>query len=145
LWRAASISTSAIALGAHSGFSRGSGPAARKQAISDIGELIEEARMPFCGRIPAARPVLPDSGAAYTDFPAGTRLGGKLDKNAAMALAYLCGAALSALAEKSDPGRRPRQVKTAEAARKGIRRAFMSGFRGGAVMGMAVVGCACSA
>ncbi|MGI6254831.1 MAG: sodium-translocating pyrophosphatase [Acutalibacter sp.] len=62
--------------------------------------------------------------------------------NIAMAIAYLCGTALSAVAGKIgilvatlSNGR------TAEAAQKGIKPAFLIGFRGGAVMGLLVVGC----
>ena len=62
--------------------------------------------------------------------------------NISMAIAYLCGTALSAIAGKIgilvatlSNGR------TAEAAQKGIKPAFLIGFRGGAVMGLLVVGC----
>ena len=63
--------------------------------------------------------------------------------NVSMAIAYLFGTALSAVAGKIgvfvaslSNGR------TAEAAQKGIKPAFLIGFRGGAVMGLIVVGCA---
>ncbi len=62
-------------------------------------------------------------------------------KNLTNAICYICGTLLSALSGKigievatSANGR------SAEAAQKGIKPAFMVGFRGGAVMGMAVVG-----
>ena len=62
--------------------------------------------------------------------------------NISMGIAYLCGTALSAIAGKIgilvatlSNGR------TAEAAQKGIKPAFLIGFRGGAVMGLLVVGC----
>ncbi len=61
--------------------------------------------------------------------------------NLGMAVAYLCGTAFSAIA--GFLGIRistVANVKTVEAARKGIKPSFMAGFRGGAVMGMAVVG-----
>jgi len=61
--------------------------------------------------------------------------------NIAMALAYICGTVFSAVAGVI--GIRVATVaniKTAEAAQKGIKPSFMAGFRGGAVMGMAVVG-----
>ena len=61
--------------------------------------------------------------------------------NLAMAIAYLCGTFFSAVAGYL--GIRIStiaNVKTVEAARKGIKPSFLSGFRGGAVMGMAVVG-----
>ncbi len=66
---------------------------------------------------------------------------GNFLENLIMALAYLCGTIFSAVAGVI--GIRIAtiaNVKTAEAAQNGIKPAFMSGFRGGAVMGMAVVG-----
>ncbi len=66
-----------------------------------------------------------------------------ISKNISMAVAYLIGTALSAVAGKIgilvatlSNGR------CAEAAQKGIKPAFLLGFRGGAVMGLLVVGCA---
>ncbi len=63
--------------------------------------------------------------------------------NVAMAVAYICGTVLSAIAGKLglvvaslSNGR------SAEAAAKGIKPAFLIGFRGGSVMGLIVVGCA---
>ena len=62
-------------------------------------------------------------------------------KNIIMALCYLFGTGLSALAGVIGINVSTiANVKAAEAATKGIRPAFMAGFRGGAVMGMAVVG-----
>ena len=62
-------------------------------------------------------------------------------KNISMALAYIIGSALSALAGKIGiVVATIANVKSAEAAQKGIKESFMAGFRGGAVMGMAVVG-----
>ena len=66
---------------------------------------------------------------------------GHVADNITMAIAYLCGTIFSAAAGVI--GIRIAtiaNVKTAEAAQKGIKPSFMSGFRGGAVMGMAVVG-----
>ena len=66
---------------------------------------------------------------------------GNFSNNIIMALAYLCGTVFSAVAGVI--GIRVAtiaNVKTAEAAQKGIKPSFMAGFRGGAVMGMAVVG-----
>ena len=66
---------------------------------------------------------------------------GNIGGNAHMAIAYLAGAVFSAIAGAI--GMRVAtiaNVKTAEAALKGIKPSFMAGFRGGAVMGMAVVG-----
>lgn len=66
--------------------------------------------------------------------------GGAVD-NILMALSYLVGTAFSALAGKV--GIQVATIanrKSAVAAQKGIKPAFLAGFRGGAVMGMAVVG-----
>ena len=67
---------------------------------------------------------------------------GNILDNVSMALAYLAGTALSAVAGKIgvlvatlSNGR------AAEGAQKGIKPAFLIGFRGGAVMGLLVVGC----
>lgn len=62
-------------------------------------------------------------------------------KNVMMTLAYIVGSILSALAGKIGIFVATiANVKSAEAAVKGIKPSFMVGFRGGAVMGMAVVG-----
>ncbi|RDU21979.1 sodium-translocating pyrophosphatase [Anaerosacchariphilus polymeriproducens] len=66
---------------------------------------------------------------------------GNWTKNLTMAFAYICGTALSALAGKIGiQVATIANVKSAEAAKKDIKLSFMAGFRGGAVMGMAVVG-----
>ncbi|MFV0399288.1 MAG: sodium-translocating pyrophosphatase [Oscillospiraceae bacterium] len=66
---------------------------------------------------------------------------GSVIPNIMMAVAYIAGNVFSAMAGKI--GIQLATIangKTAEAAQKGIRPAFLTGFRGGAVMGMAVVG-----
>ena len=66
---------------------------------------------------------------------------GEVAKNIIMAAAYIAGTVFSAVAGVI--GIRVAtiaNVKTAEAAKQGIKPSFMAGFRGGAVMGMAVVG-----
>lgn len=66
---------------------------------------------------------------------------GDVLENIIMALAYIFGTIFSAFAGKIGIQIATiANVKTAEAAQKGIRPSFLSGFRGGAVMGMAVVG-----
>lgn len=66
---------------------------------------------------------------------------GEVSKNIIMAIAYVFGTVFSAFAGKIGIQIATiANVKTAEAAQKGIRPSFLSGFRGGAVMGMAVVG-----
>lgn len=62
-------------------------------------------------------------------------------RNVMMAVAYVLGSLLSALAGKIGiKVATIANVKTANAAQKGLDRSFNIGFRGGAVMGMAVVG-----
>ncbi len=66
---------------------------------------------------------------------------GEILKNIQMVIAYVFGTALSAIAGKI--GLEVATIangRSAEAAKKGIAPSFMAGFRGGAVMGMAVVG-----
>lgn len=66
---------------------------------------------------------------------------GNWQNNLTMTIAYICGTIFSAVA--GIIGIRISTVankKTAEAAQQGIKPSFMVGFRGGAVMGMAVVG-----
>ena len=66
---------------------------------------------------------------------------GDIFENVEMAVAYLAGTAISALAGKIGiTVATVTNMKAAEAAQKGIKPSFMAGFRGGAVMGMAVVG-----
>ncbi len=66
---------------------------------------------------------------------------GSPTKNILMAVAYLCGTIFSAIAGKIGISIATiANIKAAEASTKGIKPSFMSGFRGGAVMGMAVVG-----
>ena len=62
--------------------------------------------------------------------------------NLAMAIAYLAGTALSAIAGKIGiMVATLSNSRAAEGAQKGIKPAFLIGFRGGAVMGLLVVGC----
>ncbi|MEG1068996.1 MAG: sodium-translocating pyrophosphatase [Ruthenibacterium sp.] len=66
---------------------------------------------------------------------------GHFSQNVMMLLAYLLGTVFSAIAGKIGiEVATIANVKCAEAAQKGIKPSFMTGFRGGAVMGMAVVG-----
>ncbi|HIS69049.1 MAG TPA: sodium-translocating pyrophosphatase [Candidatus Gallacutalibacter stercoravium] len=62
--------------------------------------------------------------------------------NVAMALAYIAGTVLSAIAGKIGiMVATLSNARTAEGAQKGLKPAFLIGFRGGAVMGLLVVGC----
>jgi len=66
---------------------------------------------------------------------------GNYVENITMAIAYIFGTVLSALAGKIGiMVATIANMKAAEAATKGIKTSFLVGFRGGAVMGMAVVG-----
>ncbi|NLZ80330.1 MAG: sodium-translocating pyrophosphatase [Clostridiales bacterium] len=66
---------------------------------------------------------------------------GNIASNFLMAMSYLFGAIFSGIAGKVGISIATiANVKAAEAPTKGIKPSFMSGFRGGAVMGMAVVG-----
>jgi K(+)-stimulated pyrophosphate-energized sodium pump len=66
---------------------------------------------------------------------------GNASANIMMAISYIAGSALSALAGKIGIAVATiANVKSAEAATKSMNRSFMAGFRGGSVMGMAVVG-----
>ncbi len=68
--------------------------------------------------------------------------GGGIGNHLAMAIAYIAGTVLSAVAGKIGVlVATLSNARTAEAAGKGIRPAFLLGFRGGAVMGLLVVGC----
>ena len=67
---------------------------------------------------------------------------GNILTNLTMAISYLCGTILSALAGKIGIlVASLSNARCAEAAQDGIKPAFMIGFRGGAVMGLIVVGC----
>ncbi len=66
---------------------------------------------------------------------------GSVINNLSMSLAYLAGTCISALAGKIGIfAATTANIKTAESAQTGIRNSFLAGFRGGAVMGLAVVG-----
>ncbi|MEG1275666.1 MAG: sodium/proton-translocating pyrophosphatase, partial [Ruthenibacterium sp.] len=66
---------------------------------------------------------------------------GHFAANLVMTVSYLMGTIFSAIAGKIGiEVATLANVRSAEAAQKGIKPAFMTGFRGGAVMGMAVVG-----
>ncbi|MDR2655143.1 MAG: sodium-translocating pyrophosphatase [Oscillospiraceae bacterium] len=79
--------------------------------------------------------------ALFLPAPIWTQGRGFWLENIVMALAYLCGTAFSAFAGKIGIAVATKaNGRTAAAAQKGIGPAFLCGFRGGAVMGMAVVG-----
>lgn len=66
---------------------------------------------------------------------------GNIMKNVTMAITYILGTVFSGIAGKIGiQVATIANIKAAEAAKEGIKPSFMAGFRGGAVMGMAVVG-----
>lgn len=66
---------------------------------------------------------------------------GEIAENLMMTAAYIAGTIFSAIAGKIGlEVATIANIKAAEAAKKGIKPSFLAGFRGGAVMGMAVVG-----
>ncbi|HBR32633.1 MAG TPA: sodium-translocating pyrophosphatase, partial [Clostridiales bacterium] len=65
----------------------------------------------------------------------------EISKNLLMAVSYICGTIFSAIAGKIGIEIATiANIKSAEAAKSGISPSFLAAFRGGAVMGMAVVG-----
>ncbi|NLD88560.1 MAG: sodium/proton-translocating pyrophosphatase, partial [Clostridiales bacterium] len=66
---------------------------------------------------------------------------GNFGSNIIMVVSFICGTVFSAIAGKIGiEVATIANIKSAEAAKKGIKPSFMAGFRGGAVMGMSVVG-----
>lgn len=80
--------------------------------------------------------------AIFIFLPAPIWKGGSILPNLIIVIAYLCGTIFSAFAGKIGiTVATMANIKTAESARNGgLRPSFLSAFRGGAVMGMAVVG-----
>ena len=116
-------------------------PSSNKR-IAEIGGLIQNGASTFLKKEYSV--LAKFAGAAafliFLFLPSPIWQGNWLD-NLTMMIAYLCGTVFSATAGVI--GMRISTVanmKTAEAAQKGIKPSFMAGFRGGAVMGMAVVG-----
>ena len=116
-------------------------PSSNKK-IAAIGELIAKGANAFLRReyVVLVRFVAVVTVLIIVFLPRPIWLGKPMD-NITMAIAYIAGAAISALAGKIGIMTATKaNVKSAEAAVKDIRHSFLSGFRGGAVMGMAVVG-----
>ncbi len=116
-------------------------PSSNKK-IAAIGELIARGANAFLRReyLALLRFVAVAAALIIVFLPRPIWLGDPM-KNITMAIAYIAGAGISALAGKIGIMTATKaNVKSAEAAVKDIRHSFLSGFRGGAVMGMAVVG-----
>lgn len=110
--------------------------------IADVGKLISSGASTFLrkeylmlAKFAGAAAVL-----IFLFLPKPVWNGSALD-NVIMAVAYIAGTVFSAVAGKIGiQVATIANMKTAEAAKEGIQPSFMAGFRGGAVMGMAVVG-----
>lgn len=116
-------------------------PSTNKRII-EVGELIRNGAATFLNK--EYRVLARFAGAAailifiFLPSPVWT---GNVSKNIIMAIAYIAGTIFSATAGKIGMSIATiANTKAAEAATKGIKPSFMTGFRGGAVMGMAVVG-----
>ena len=117
-------------------------PSSNKK-IAEVGELIRKGANAFLGR--EYKLLVRFVGAAailiLLFLPKPIWSGNGVTENITMAVSYLLGTVLSGLAGKVGiQVATIANVKTAEAAAKGIKPSFIAGFRGGAVMGMAVVG-----
>ncbi len=116
-------------------------PSSNKK-IQELGKLIANGANTFLRReyMVLARFVAVAAVLIIVFLPSPIWMGNPWE-NITMAIAYIAGAAVSAMAGKIGIVTATKaNVKSAEAATKDIRASFLSGFRGGAVMGMAVVG-----
>jgi K(+)-stimulated pyrophosphate-energized sodium pump len=113
------------------------------ETIRSIGEFIKSGANTFLRKEYAvlAKFALVAAVLIFVFLPHPVWKGGAIADNLMMAMAYLFGTVFSAIAGKIGIQIATiANVKTAEAAKVGIRPSFLAGFRGGAVMGMAVVG-----
>jgi len=111
--------------------------------IAEIGEYIRQGANTFLRReyLVLARFTVVAAIVILVLLPKPIWSGDGITDNIFMAIAYIFGTALSALAGKIGiQVATIANIKAAEAAQKGVKISFMAGFRGGAVMGMAVVG-----
>ena len=115
----------------------------QNETIRDVATLIREGANTFMNREYKILGIFAAVAALliFLFLPSPIWKGGAVE-NISMALAYIAGTVLSAIAGKIgvlvaslSNGR------SAEAAQQGIKPAFLIGFRGGAVMGLLVVGC----
>lgn len=111
--------------------------------ITEVATLIRKGANAFMGREYKILAIFASVAAAliFLFLPSPIWSGGMIE-NVAMALAYLAGTVLSAIAGKIGiMVASLSNARAAEGAQKGIKPAFLIGFRGGAVMGLIVVGC----
>lgn len=117
-------------------------PASNKR-IAEVGKLIQDGANTFLAKEYKTLTVFCSIAAILIllFLPHPIWSGGNVLDNITMALAYLIGTLFSALAGKVGMSIATiANQKSAEAATRGIKPSFMAGYRGGAVMGMAVVG-----
>ena len=117
-------------------------PSSNKR-IAEIGEYIRQGANTFLKReyLVLARFTAIAAVLIAIFLPKPIWTGNNILDNILMAVAYVFGTVLSALAGKIGiQVATIANMKAAEAAQKGVKPSFMTGFRGGAVMGMAVVG-----
>jgi len=115
---------------------------AENKRVAEIGQLIKAGANTFLKReyIVLAKFAAVIAAIIFVFLPKPVWQG-DLIHNIEMAVAYIFGTIFSAIAGKIGiMVATTANMKTAEAAQKGIRPSFLCGFRGGAVMGMAVVG-----
>lgn len=115
----------------------------QNKTIQDISLLIKQGANTFMRREYRILAIFAGIVAViiFVLLPSPVWKGNVLD-NLSMALAYLAGTVLSAIAGKIGIlVATLSNARSAEAAQKGIKPAFLMGFRGGAVMGLLVVGC----
>ena len=108
--------------------------------IAHVGRLIREGARTFLRKeyLVLARFALA-AGALIFLFLPSPLWSGSVGENVVMTVAYFAGTVFSAIAGKTGiEVATIANIKAAEAAQKGIRPSFMAGFRGGAVMGMAM-------
>lgn len=116
-------------------------PSSNKK-VSDVGNLIREGAATFLKKeyMVLARFTAIVALILLVLLPSPIWKGSALS-NITMAIAYIAGTIFSAIAGVIGiKVATVANIKAAEAAQKGIKPSFMAGFRGGAVMGMAVVG-----
>ena len=115
----------------------------RNARIAKVSALIKEGANTFMHREYKILAMFAGIAAVviFILLPSPIRKGSVLH-NLSMSLSYLAGAVLSAIAGKIGIlVATLSNSRTAESAQKGIKPAFLIGFRGGAVMGLLVVGC----
>ena len=143
IWQVAAILVSALAFGMAAWlYVWVKSQPSENRRIAEVGELIRKGANAFLKReyLMLARFAGVIALLLLVFLPKPIWQGSILD-NVVMAVAYIVGTVLSAIAGKIGiQVATIANVKSAEAAQRGIKPSFLAGFRGGAVMGMAVVG-----